>query len=50
MVATEDGDARGVADLEGNEECYGFDRVVATVYIVTYSRVSQASDRGEVRC
>lgn len=39
VVATEDGDAVAVSDLEGNEQCYGFDRVVATVDIVTHEEV-----------
>ena len=34
VVAAEDGDARWVADFEGDEEGDGFDGVVAAVYVV----------------
>lgn len=35
VVATEDGDAGGVSDLEGDEEGDGLDGVIATIDIVT---------------
>ena len=40
VVAAEDGDAVRVADLEGDEERYGLDGIVATVYIVSCFRLS----------
>ena len=38
VVPTEDGDSVGIADLEGNEECYGLDGVVSSVNIVSCPR------------
>lgn len=35
VVASKDGDARWVADLECNKEGDRLDRVVATIYVVT---------------
>jgi hypothetical protein len=35
VIASEDGDAPGVSDFEGNEQSYGLDRVVSSINVVT---------------
>ena len=37
VVAAENRDSLRIADLEGDEEGYGLDGIVATIYIVSYS-------------
>lgn len=44
VVATEDGDALGVSNLEGDKEGYCLNRVVATVDIVTCSSISTTAE------
>lgn len=40
VVTTEDSDAGGVSDLEGDKKSDGLDRVVATIDIITYSSLA----------
>lgn len=39
VIATEDGDALLVADLQGDEEGDGFDRVIPTIHVVAHEEV-----------
>jgi hypothetical protein len=39
VVTTEDSDAGGVSDLEGDKESDGLDRVVATIDVITHEKV-----------
>ena len=41
VVAAEDGDARGIADFEGDEEGDGFDTVIAAIDIVALQYVRE---------
>ena len=48
MVASEDRDALGISDLEGDEQGDGFDRVVTSIDIVTWLYLLNPCKAGNV--
>lgn len=48
MVATEDGDALRVANLESDEQRHRFDREVAAVDIVAYKGTCQQNENADM--
>jgi hypothetical protein len=50
VVAAQDGDALGVADLEGDEEGDGLDGIVSSIDVVAYKRFMSLVVLDSLRC